>query len=101
MAVAIDQILRLAPSINWLIEPVVSSTKATSTVGRAMAEDRPAGNGRTARAKASELRVMRDLMGLLQGFVPGTKVPSASRWAEGGIGAKLRCESASNAILAA
>ena len=31
IAVAIDQILRLAPSINPPIEPVVSSTKATST----------------------------------------------------------------------
>ena len=33
MAVAIDQILRLAPSISGPIEPVVSSTKATSTIG--------------------------------------------------------------------
>ena len=33
MAVAIDQILRLAPSISGPIEPVVSSTKATSTTG--------------------------------------------------------------------
>ena len=33
MVVAIDQILRLAPSISGPIEPVVSSTKATSTIG--------------------------------------------------------------------
>src|SRR6185503_4127961 len=33
IAVAIDQILRLAPSIRGPIEPVVSSTKATSTIG--------------------------------------------------------------------
>src|SRR5262245_47718173 len=33
IAVAIDQILRLAPSINGPIEPVVSSTNATSTIG--------------------------------------------------------------------
>src|SRR5262245_57129576 len=33
IAVAIDQILRLAPSISGPIEPVVSSTKATSTTG--------------------------------------------------------------------
>ena len=33
IAVAIDQILRLAPSISGPIEPVVSSTKATSTIG--------------------------------------------------------------------
>src|SRR5882724_7641958 len=36
IAVAIDQILRLAPSISGPIEPVVSSTKATSTTGFAM-----------------------------------------------------------------
>src|SRR4051812_34960716 len=35
IAVAIDQILRLAPSISGPIEPVVSSTKATSTTGLA------------------------------------------------------------------
>ena len=33
MAVAIDQIFRLAPSISGPIEPVVSSTNATSTMG--------------------------------------------------------------------
>jgi hypothetical protein len=42
IAVAIDQILRLAPSIRPPIEPVVSSTNATSTVGFATAVDRPA-----------------------------------------------------------
>ena len=39
MAVAIDQILRLAPSISGPIEPVVSSTKATSTTGLAACPD--------------------------------------------------------------
>ena len=34
---AIDQILRLAPSISGPIEPVVSSTKPTSTMGLAEA----------------------------------------------------------------
>src|SRR5262245_20396618 len=37
MAVAIAQILRFAPSIRGPIEPVVSSTKATSTTGLALA----------------------------------------------------------------
>src|SRR5207244_1092927 len=35
MVVAIDQILRLAPSISGPIEPVVSSTNTTSTTGLA------------------------------------------------------------------
>src|SRR3954464_6586378 len=70
IAVAIDQILRLAPSINPPIEPVVSSTKATSTVGLADACDRPADSGRTVKAKASERSVVDDFMVLLQCFVP-------------------------------
>ena len=48
IAVAIDQIFRLAPSIRPPIDPVVSSTNATSTVGLAMACDRPADRGRVA-----------------------------------------------------
>src|SRR5882757_4031766 len=70
IAVAIDQILRLAPSIKPPIDPVVSSTKATSTVGFAIADDRPADNGIAARAKASERSVKRDSMVLLQMFRP-------------------------------
>src|SRR3954470_2225878 len=66
MGVAIDQILRLAPSISCAIEPVVSSTKATSTVGRAAAGE----SGRVASANASEPSVMLDFMGLLQWFRP-------------------------------
>src|SRR3954454_67911 len=70
IAVAIDQILRLAPSIRPPIEPVVSSTNATSTVGFARACDSPAQSGRAARANASERRVVDDFMVLLQCFVP-------------------------------
>ena len=62
IAVAIDQILRLAPSIRPPIEPVVSSTKATSTVGFATALDRPADSGRAASANASAGRVMTGFM---------------------------------------
>src|ERR1700712_5332629 len=69
IAVAIDQILRLAPSIKPPMEPVVSSTNATSTVGLARACDRPADRGRAARAKASERSVV-DVIILLQCFVP-------------------------------
>ncbi len=39
--VAMDQIFRLAPSSNPPIEPVVSSTKATSTVGFAVLATAP------------------------------------------------------------
>src|SRR5665213_1187654 len=63
MAVAIDQILRLAPSISGPVEPVVSSTKATSTIGFGRTT-RPAGSsdaklretrpGATARAAAKQ-----------------------------------------------
>src|SRR5450631_4243704 len=38
IAVAIDQILRLALSINGPMEPVVSSTNATSTTGLALVD---------------------------------------------------------------
>src|SRR5215813_2029955 len=69
IAVAIDQILRLAPSISPPIEPVVSSTKATSTAGLALARDRPADRGRAMRANASG-RSRMDFMFLLQMFRP-------------------------------
>src|SRR6478609_1360769 len=51
MAVAIDQILRLAPSISGPIEPVVSSTNATSTIGRGRIA-RDAGSSVVAKAGA-------------------------------------------------
>src|ERR1700682_4947979 len=70
IAVAIDQILRLAPSIKPPIDPVVSKTKATSTVGFAMADDRPADSGSVARANASERSVKPDFMVLLLVFRP-------------------------------
>src|SRR3954471_8613877 len=54
IAVAIDQILRLAPSIRAPIEPVVSSTNATSTAGFATADDRLDDSDRAVRAKAKE-----------------------------------------------
>src|SRR3954464_9239674 len=54
IAVAIDQILRLAPSIRAPIEPVVSSTNATSTAGFAIAGDRLDDSDRAARAKEKE-----------------------------------------------
>src|SRR5579863_7911431 len=54
IAVAIDQISRLAPSIRPVIEPVVSRTKATSTAGFATAGPTPDESARPARANASE-----------------------------------------------
>src|SRR5437868_1598183 len=70
IAVAIDQILRLAPSIRPPIEPVVSSTKATSTAGFADADDgvRKGRLARTVRlvAKASVRVTMRGIVVLLQ-----------------------------------
>src|SRR5882757_8193678 len=70
IAVAIDQILRLVPSIRPPIEPVVSSTNATSTVGFTEACDSPAESGRAASANARERSVVDDCMVLLQCFVP-------------------------------
>src|SRR6185295_13326266 len=70
MAVAIDQILRLAPSIRPPIEPVVSSTNATSTAGLAIADDSPADRGRAARARAKADVAMRGIVDLLQCLVP-------------------------------
>src|SRR5882757_378790 len=82
MAVAIDQILRLAPSIRPPIEPVVSSTNATSTVGLATAADRPAVSGSAASANASARKATDGFM--FSSSVPslGTEVPRASRSAE-------------------
>src|SRR4029079_10896445 len=69
IAVAMDQILRLAPSISPPIEPVVSSTKATSTVGLARADDGMA-KGRVARTKAKAGLTMRGIAVLLRCVVP-------------------------------
>src|SRR5947209_13979118 len=53
---SIDQILRLAPSINPPIEPVVSTTKATSTSGlaRAGAENKHKGRNAASTARSEE-----------------------------------------------
>src|SRR5450755_4048070 len=85
IAVAIDQILRLAPSISPPIEPVVSSTKATSTVGLATAADRPAESARAARAaraNASERKATNGFMFSSNVLSLGTKAPAASRFGE-------------------
>src|SRR5262245_41449881 len=67
IAVAIDQILRLAPSISEPIEPVVSSTNATSTAVFAMADDRLDDSARAVRAreneKAKAVGAMRGIVG--------------------------------------
>src|SRR4029453_3033518 len=63
IAVAIDQILRLAPSIRAPIEPVVSSTNATSTTGFAKAGDRLDDSDRAARARAKADGAMRGIVG--------------------------------------
>src|SRR2546421_11397961 len=75
MAVAIDQIFRFAPSINPPIEPVVSSTKATSTVGFATAADRPAERGRAVRARTKAWVTMRGIVISSSVLSLGTKVP--------------------------
>src|SRR3977135_2781505 len=59
IAVAIDQILRLAPSIRPPIEPVVSSTKATSTVGLAWLSENAAVESNAA-AATTNARVVID-----------------------------------------
>src|SRR3954462_69505 len=64
IAVAIDQILRLAPSSRPPIEPVVSSTKATSTAGFATADDRPADSDRAGRTRAKADVAMRGIVGI-------------------------------------
>src|SRR5882724_11470173 len=80
MAVAIDQILRLAPSISPPIEPVVSRTNATSTVvGLARAAEKVAEKGSAASAetsaKANAGRVITALMIFLHGPSPQTRFP--------------------------
>lgn len=68
--VAIDQIFRLAPSSNPPIEPVVSRTNATSTVGLALACDIAAEIGNATIASATARMVMTDFMFPLQGLLP-------------------------------
>src|SRR3979409_1785786 len=70
IAVAIDQILRLAPSISPPLEPVVSRTKAPSTVGLGKALEKADDNGKAASASARAGIVMTDLMVFLQWAVP-------------------------------
>src|SRR5579863_5678292 len=80
IAVAIDQILRLASSIRPVIEPVVSRTKATSTAGFATAAPTPDDSARPARANASERKAGSvGFMILLQCSVPCTEVPGGTR----------------------
>src|SRR5260221_7333039 len=79
IAVAIDQILRLAPSIRPPIEPVVSRTKATSTVGLATAPENAADSGIVAIANARARMAMTGFMVFLQWSVPWNQVPIASR----------------------
>src|SRR5439155_4853604 len=68
IAVAIDPILRLAPSGRPPIETVVSSTKATSTAGFARAGDSPTDSDKAARAKADV--AMRGIVGSPPVFCP-------------------------------
>src|SRR3954452_5834446 len=75
IAVAIDQILRLAPSSRPPIEPVVSSTNATSTAGFATADDRPAESDRAVRARAKADGAMRGIVGS-----PPASCPSEARF---------------------
>jgi hypothetical protein len=70
IAVAIDQILRLAPSIKPPTEPVVSSTKATSTVGLASARENAAVDTNATVAKASTRMAMAAVIGFLHCSVP-------------------------------
>src|SRR2546430_6675621 len=70
IAVAIDQILRLAPSSRPPIEPVVSSTNATSTAGFARAGDRPTDSDRAVRARAKADVAMRGIVGSPPVFCP-------------------------------
>src|SRR5450432_1659259 len=79
IAVAIDQILRLAPSIRPPIEPVVSSTNATSTVGFAFAPENAAVDSNAAAAATNARMAKADF--ICSSSVPslGTQVPPASR----------------------
>src|SRR6185369_17542532 len=74
IAVAIDQILRLAPSSRPPIEPVVSSTNATSTAGFATADDRLDDSDRAVMARAKADGAMRGIVDLPQRFVPRKQV---------------------------
>src|SRR5262245_36491055 len=71
IAVAIDQILRLAPSISGPMEPVVSSTKATSTTGLAAAGVVKTNDGASAKASAAACAIWRNMV-----------FPPARPWAE-------------------
>src|SRR6185312_14653547 len=76
IAVAIDQILRLAPSIRAPIEPVVSSTNATSTAGFSTADDRLDDSDRAARARAKADGAMRGIVGSPSSVLSlGSRVP--------------------------
>src|SRR5882757_8105431 len=94
IAVAIDQIFLLAPSIRPPIEPVVSSTNATSTVGFALAAENAAIDSNAAVAKASARKTMADFIGILQCSVPRNqsslrfKFPGGRK--QGGRGTNLR-----------
>src|SRR5476651_837051 len=78
IAVAIDQILRLAPSIRPPIDPVVSSTNATSTVGLATAPENAAVDSNAAVARASTRVAIADFIGILQCSVPRNQNSPAS-----------------------
>src|SRR6185437_3514470 len=83
MAVAIDQILRLAPSISGPIEPVVSSTKATSTIGSAaacVAEANGARQGVRQNARASALVTFPIMFPLQKRFSDAPRVPFHRGW---------------------
>src|SRR6185369_1155296 len=83
IAVAIDQILRLAPSSRPPIEPVVSSTNATSTAGFATADDRPDDSERAVSATAKADGAMRGIVGSPSSVLSlGSKVALASRCIE-------------------
>src|SRR5262249_46912281 len=71
IAVAIDQILRLAPSISGPMEPVVSSTNATSTMGLAAADVVKKNDGASANASAAACATWRSMV-----------FPPARPWAE-------------------
>src|SRR5689334_15368621 len=75
IAVAIDQILRLAPSISGPIEPVVSSTKATSTTGLAAAGVVNKNDGASAKASAAACTTWRNMV-----------FPPARPWAKSSVG---------------
>src|SRR5262245_22637489 len=79
IAVAIDQILRLAPSISGPIEPVVSSTNATSTIGFAVALAGKA-NGAIRNARARALTRLGNMNHPSVQFSPGRMFPGFHGW---------------------